>query len=397
MIKEAIEKIVTREDLTYDEAYRVMNEIMSGKSTPTQNAAFLAALSTKSAKFETIDEISGCAAAMREHAIPVDTGDLKCLEIVGTGGDGANSFNISTTSSLVIAAAGVPVAKHGNRAASSKSGAADVLEALGVKIDLPPERSAELLKTAGNFTVKFSDDVQTDAAIICMDDSTGIGLISVSENKLTSEQRDSLSIAVLDNSYMVNQGDLVIAAGKLYETVKGVGYGTIAGIKTEYAKDAGYEIFETNITVAEGGFAILFNSEGKVVGISKSSSEASGKFMGISDLKGQLETMINHHGVMYCGITGQNVTDELTAKYNLPNGVYISNIDIDSPAYYAGLQAGDVISAINGQSILTIQQFSEKLYQCADGDTLLVTVKRQGKDGYSDVSFSVSVQLKQLN
>ena len=257
--------------------------------------------------------------------------------------------------------------------------------------------SAELLKTAGNFTVKFSDDVQTDAAIICMDDSTGIGLISVSENKLTSEQRDSLSIAVLDNSYMVNQGDLVIAAGKLYETVKGVGYGTIAGIKTEYAKDAGYEVFETNITVAEGGFAILFNSEGKVVGISKSSSEASGKFMGISDLKGQLETMINHQGVMYCGITGQNVTDELTAKYNLPNGVYISNIDIDSPAYYAGLQAGDVISAINGQSILTIQQFSEKLYQCADGDTLLVTVKRQGKDGYSDVSFSVSVQLKQLN
>ena len=88
---------------------------------------------------------------------------------------------------------------------------------------------------------------------------------------------------------------------------------------------------------------------------------------------------------------------QLTAKYNLPNGVYISNIDIDSPAYYAGLQAGDVISAINGQSILTIQQFSEKLYQCADGDTLLVTVKRQGKDGYSDVSFSVSVQLKQLN
>ena len=112
MIKEAIEKIVTREDLTYDEAYRVMNEIMSGKSTPTQNAAFLAALSTKSAKFETIDEISGCAAAMREHAIPVDTGDLKCLEIVGTGGDRSNSFNISTTASIVIAAGGQPVAKH---------------------------------------------------------------------------------------------------------------------------------------------------------------------------------------------------------------------------------------------------------------------------------------------
>ena len=149
MIKEAIEKIVTREDLTYDEAYRVMNEIMSGKSTPTQNAAFLAALSTKSAKFETIDEISGCAAAMREHAIPVDTGDLKCLEIVGTGGDKSNSFNISTTASLVISAGGVAVAKHGNRAASSKSGAADCLEALGVKIDLEPEKNKEVLEKLG--------------------------------------------------------------------------------------------------------------------------------------------------------------------------------------------------------------------------------------------------------
>ena len=97
MIKEAIIKIVTKEDLTYDEAFQVMNEIMSGETTATQNAAFLAALSTKSTRAETIDEISGCAAAMRSHAIPVDTGDMDCLEIVGTGGDGAHSFNISTT------------------------------------------------------------------------------------------------------------------------------------------------------------------------------------------------------------------------------------------------------------------------------------------------------------
>ena len=145
MIKEAIVKIVNKEDLTYDEAYTVMNEIMSGETTPTQNAAFLASLSTKSAKAETTDEIAGCAAAMRDHAVKVTTG-MDVFEIVGTGGDGAHSFNISTTSSLVIAAGGVPVAKHGNRAASSKSGAADVLEALGVKITLTPERSAEILK-----------------------------------------------------------------------------------------------------------------------------------------------------------------------------------------------------------------------------------------------------------
>ena len=119
MIKEAIVKIVNKEDLTYDEAYAVMNEIMSGETTATQNAAFLAALSTKSTKAETIDEIAGCAAAMRDHATKVDTG-MDIVEIVGTGGDGAQSFNISTTAALVAAAGGVKGAKHGNRAASSR-------------------------------------------------------------------------------------------------------------------------------------------------------------------------------------------------------------------------------------------------------------------------------------
>ena len=148
MIKEAIVKIVNKEDLTYDEAYAVMNEIMSGETSATQNAAFLAALSTKSARAETRDEIAGCAAAMRDHATKVETG-MDVLEIVGTGGDNAHSFNISTTSALVAAAAGIKVAKHGNRAASSKCGTADCLEALGVNIDQSPEKCVELLKEVG--------------------------------------------------------------------------------------------------------------------------------------------------------------------------------------------------------------------------------------------------------
>ena len=148
MIKEAIVKIVNKEDLTYDEAYTVMNEIMSGETTPTQNAAFLAALSTKSAKAETTDEIAGCAAAMRDNATKVDTG-MDIFEIVGTGGDNAQSFNISTTSALVAAAGGMKVAKHGNRAASSLCGTADCLEALGVNIQQSPDRCIELLKEAG--------------------------------------------------------------------------------------------------------------------------------------------------------------------------------------------------------------------------------------------------------
>lgn len=148
MIKEAIVKIVNKQDLTYDEAYTVMNEIMSGETTPTQNAAFLAALSTKSARAETTDEIAGCATAMRDHATKVETG-MELFEIVGTGGDNAHSFNISTTAGLVAAAGGVKVAKHGNRAASSKCGTADCLEALGVNIQQSPKRCKELLNEVG--------------------------------------------------------------------------------------------------------------------------------------------------------------------------------------------------------------------------------------------------------
>ena len=148
MIKEAIIKLVNKGDLTYDEAYTVMNEIMDGTTTPTQNAAFLAAHTTKNTRTETEAEIAGCASAMRSHALKVEH-PYKVLDIVGTGGDGANTFNISTTSSFVISAGGTKVAKHGNRAASSKSGAADCLEALGINLDQPPEKAVRLLGDPG--------------------------------------------------------------------------------------------------------------------------------------------------------------------------------------------------------------------------------------------------------
>ena len=167
MIKEAIIKIVNKEDLSFDEAYAVMNEIMNGETTPTQNAAFLAALSTKSAKAETTGEIAGCAKAMREHATPVDT-DFDLFEIVGTGGDNAGSFNISTTSAIVAAAGGMKVSKHGNRAASSKCGTADCLEALGVNIEEDPAKCRELLEKVGIcffFAQKYHNSMKYVGAI----------------------------------------------------------------------------------------------------------------------------------------------------------------------------------------------------------------------------------------
>ncbi|MCD7818714.1 MAG: anthranilate phosphoribosyltransferase [Lachnospiraceae bacterium] len=136
-------KLSNKEDLTYQEAEAVMNEIMSGETSQVLISSYLTALAMKG---ETIEEITASAAGMRANGIHL-LHDMDVLEIVGTGGDKANSFNISTTASFVIAAGGVPVAKHGNRAASSKCGAADVLEALGVKISLSPEKCLELLKS----------------------------------------------------------------------------------------------------------------------------------------------------------------------------------------------------------------------------------------------------------
>ncbi|MCL2060831.1 MAG: anthranilate phosphoribosyltransferase [Oscillospiraceae bacterium] len=145
MIREAILTLSKRQDLTYETAEAVMHEIMTGEASPVQMSAYLTALSLKG---ETTDEITASAFGMRQHCVRL-LHEIDALEIVGTGGDHANTFNISTAAAIISAAAGVPVAKHGNRGASSQCGAADVLEALGVNINIAPEMSAELLRDIG--------------------------------------------------------------------------------------------------------------------------------------------------------------------------------------------------------------------------------------------------------
>ncbi|MGN1030644.1 MAG: anthranilate phosphoribosyltransferase [Butyricicoccaceae bacterium] len=146
MIQEAIELLVNGNDLSSEMAQDVMNEIMSGEATQAQVGAYLTALR---AKGETIDEIAASAIGMREKAVHLEHDDTDLMEIVGTGGDKSFTFNISTISSIVIAASGSPIAKHGNRSMSSKSGAADVLEALGVNLTLTPEQNAKVLREHG--------------------------------------------------------------------------------------------------------------------------------------------------------------------------------------------------------------------------------------------------------
>jgi anthranilate phosphoribosyltransferase len=146
VIQATVSSLLDGQDLTRGDAHEAMNEIMRGDATQAQIAGFLVALR---AKGETADEIAGCADAMREHVLQVRPQRTDLVDIVGTGGDGANTYNISTAAALVAAAAGAAIAKHGNRAASSASGSADVLEALGFRLDLPPERIEQSIDELG--------------------------------------------------------------------------------------------------------------------------------------------------------------------------------------------------------------------------------------------------------
>lgn len=146
MIKEAIKEMVSGKNLSYDMAETVMNEIMSGNASEIEMSAYLTALRMKG---ETTNEITACANGMRKAGIHLKHDGIEVLEIVGTGGDEAFTFNISTVSGFIISAAGVPVAKHGNRSVSSKCGAADCLESLGVKLDIPVEKSEKILREIG--------------------------------------------------------------------------------------------------------------------------------------------------------------------------------------------------------------------------------------------------------
>lgn len=258
MIKEAIVKIVDKQDLTYDEAYAVISEIMSGETTPTQNAAFLAALSTKSTKAETIEEITGCAAAMRDKATKLEH-NLDVMEIVGTGGDGAHSFNISTTTAIVCAAAGMKIAKHGNRAASSACGTADCLEALGVNINLEPEKCLELLEQTGfcfffaqkyHTSMKYVGGIRKELGIRTVFNILGPLTNPASPKRQLLGVYDSSLVAPLAQVLMklgVNKGMVVFGQDKLDEISLSAPT-TIAEFKDGWFKN--YEV-----TPEEFGFA----------------------------------------------------------------------------------------------------------------------------------------------
>lgn len=253
--------------------------------------------------------------------------------------------------------------------------------------------SADAIGDANEVIVQFSTLEEARGVVRDKNVETDIALISVHTLDMSYSMIRSIKVATLDNSYNVQQGDLTLLAGRIYGQNKAVDYGTITDISSRISIDNTFEIFNTNLLFNEGDFCFAFNVEGSVIGVSTISQGSNLKIFGISDLKSMIEAMANKGGLAYCGVWGQTVTGAMVEQYGLPMGIYISAVAVDSPAYRAGLQAGDVIYGINGNSVLTIQAFSEKLYQCSNGQSINIMAKRQGKDGYHDVNFDVIIRI----
>lgn len=247
---------------------------------------------------------------------------------------------------------------------------------------------------SNNIMVKVSDESEAIATVLSKDEDTGICILSVRNMDVSMANQNNLKAVTLDNSYRLRKGDMIIVQGRIYGINNSVDYGTITNITAKSGTDNEYDVLETNIKYQEGDYGFVFNSKGNAVGITKTDDKGEVKVLGISSLKPLLELMLNDEQVTYCGIKGQNVMEALSVKYGLPTGIYITEVERESPAYVAGLQTGDVIVSFDGNMVLTIQSFSEKLYQCADNQNVAIGVKRLGKDGYVDITFMVTVKKK---
>ena len=244
---------------------------------------------------------------------------------------------------------------------------------------------------SASIVVKVSDSTEVNATLLGKDESSNLAVIAIKESDVSINERAEIVTAFMDNSYKVKQGDMVIAAGRLYGQLKAVDYGVVTNIASMSGVDNTYELLETGLTSNTGDYCFLFNGSGNMIGVSIPGTDGTVKAIGISDVKTLIETLSNGEKNRYMGIKGQNVTSVMSVKYGLPMGIYITQVEMDSPAYTAGLQTGDVITGIDGNMVLTIQAFSEKLYQCTNGQSIAVTVKRLGKDGYKELVFTVTV------
>jgi serine protease Do len=278
-------------------------------------------------------------------------------------------------------------------------GAGVIISDTGSELLILTER--KLISDASEIRVTFADDAVYSASLVKADGNTGIAILSVGKSTLSASTRSTVTCAEIGRSSGVGNGTLVIALGNLLGTNDSILTGNITSTDNEITtEDRNYSIFTTDIVADKNGSGVLVNTDGQIIGIvmqdySASSSENILTAVAVSDLEPVIEMLCAGEDIPYLGLHVSTVTDKIAADYDIPKGVYIREVSMDSPAMNAGLQSGDVIVKVNGESVSTANGFSSKVLGLTPGDTVSVVVKRKGASAYSEITVSVEVGILQ--
>lgn len=260
---------------------------------------------------------------------------------------------------------------------------------------------ARILENESDLTITFCDHRTYPATLKKEDKNSQIAIFSVSTSTIKDSTKNQIKEAILGNSNLMNKGMPVITLGNQFGYAEGSGYGIISstGSYTSSA-DRQYRLLTTDITAAENGSSILFNVDGEVIGIADqmvTGKDSKNLVTGyaISGIKEIIELLSNGNGVPYLGIWGIEVTEEISEAQEIPRGVYVKEIEADSPAMSAGIQNGDIIVKMNGKDIQTLYEYQNQLSKCKTGEEIKLTVQRMGPEEYVEVPFKVTVGNKE--
>lgn len=241
--------------------------------------------------------------------------------------------------------------------------------------------------------VRFVDDESMTGTFIMGDKTADIAIIAVAHSDMPDGTREAISIAQMGNSYMLEAGELVIAMGDMYGVESAVDFGTtISTTKAYYEVDSKHGMIYTNINAGSGCNGFLFTDTGELVGtISNEKTATNIVAYGISDIKLRIQNLSNRKQIGYIGITGQEITEELKDNYEIPNGVYVTAIEEYSPAYYAGIANGDIITDISGKLITNVYNIERTMCEFEPGTEVKITVYRRGRGEYVPIEYTVTL------
>lgn len=252
--------------------------------------------------------------------------------------------------------------------------------------------------------ILFSDGSSAPAVLKVQDKNRGLAVFRVLYGDISENTRRRTKTAEFGNSNLVAQGDIVIGIGSLFGYEEGLGYGIASSVEYhEIFADGQCGVIATDIAVAQSGTGVLIDQSGKVIGLIRQGlfgkngseyQEVTANALGISDLKSEMELMLNGKNVPYAGMRGVTVTKDVAEEQEIPEGLYVTEVESDSPAMASGIQNGDVIQEVNGETVTGISSFENVMLDCAVGDLVKVQGKRRGSSGYVDTEFTLSIGIK---